>query len=50
LADNKNCLWGDIQSVGHIPHNCTVLAPPSSIINTTNEDLIEYLRNSSFQT
>jgi len=48
LADNKNCVCGDIQSASHILYHCTVMAPPRSITNTTKEDLIEYLRNSSF--
>jgi len=47
LADNKNCVCGDIQSASHILYHCTVMAPPCSTTNTTNEDLIEYLRNSS---
>jgi len=44
LADNKNCVCGDIQSASL--YHCTVVAPPCSITNTTNEDLIEYLCNS----
>jgi len=48
LADNKNCVCGDIQSASHILYHCTVMAPTCSITNTTNEDLIEYLLNSSF--
>jgi len=45
LADNKNCVCGDIQSASHILYHCTLVAPPCSITNTTNEGLIEYLRN-----
>ena len=50
LAEDKNCLCGDIQSASHILYHCTVLALPCSMINTTNEDLIEYIRNSFFKT
>ena len=31
LADNKNCVCGDIQSASHILYHCTVMAPPCSI-------------------
>jgi len=48
LADNENCVCGDIRPASHILYHCTVMAPPCSITNTTNEDLIKYLRNSSF--
>jgi len=40
LADNKNCVCGDIQSASHILYHCTVMAPPCSITNTTSEYLI----------
>ena len=39
LADNKNCVCSDIQFASHILYHCTVMAPPCSITNTTNEDL-----------
>jgi len=48
LAVNKNCMCRDIQPASHILYNCTVLDPPCSITNTTNKDLIECLRDSSF--
>ena len=42
MANNKNCVYGGIQSASHILYYCTVPALPCSNANTTNEDLIEY--------
>jgi len=48
LTDDKSCVCGGIQSHSHILDHCTMLAPPRVITNTTNENLIEHLCNSSF--
>jgi len=48
LADDKNCACENIQYTRHIFNKFTVLAPPCSITNTTDENLIKYLCNSFF--
>jgi len=48
LADDKNYVCSEIQSASHILDHYTVLAPISNITNTTNENLIKCLCNSSF--
>ena len=34
MADNKNCVCGDIHSTGHILYHCAVMALPCGITNT----------------
>ena len=48
LAEDKYCDCGGIQSASHILNPYTVLSPPCSITNTTNQDLLDYLCKSSF--
>jgi len=48
LADERNCVCGDIQSASHILHHSTVLALRAASPTPSTDDPIKYLCNSSF--